>query len=75
MIRCLRCRRGAETDDQLDLDEAWTVLDADHTGLHDVKERIVEHLAVRKLRKTRGIEGEEDRRAGAILLLVGPPRG
>lgn len=64
---------GEETDDQLDLDEAWTVLDADHTGLHDVKERIVEHLAVRKLRKTRGIEGEEDRRAGAILLLVGPP--
>jgi len=49
------------------------VLDADHTGLHDVKERIVEHLAVRKLRKARGIEGEEDRRAGAILLLVGPP--
>ncbi len=64
---------GSETEDQLDLDEAWTVLDADHTGLHDVKERIVEHLAVRKLRKTRGIEGEEDRRAGAILLLVGPP--
>ncbi len=64
---------GSETEDQLDLDEAWTVLDADHTGLHDVKERIVEHLAVRKLRQTRGIEGEEDRRAGAILLLVGPP--
>jgi ATP-dependent Lon protease len=64
---------GSETEDQLDLDDAWTVLDADHTGLHDVKERIVEHLAVRKLRKARGIEGEEDRRAGAILLLVGPP--
>ena len=64
---------GEETDDQLDLDEAWTVLDADHTGLMDVKERIVEHLAVRKLRKSRGLEGEEDRRAGAILLLVGPP--
>ncbi len=61
------------TEDRLDLDEAWTVLDADHTGLHDVKERIVEHLAVRKLRKARGLEGAEDRRAGAILLLVGPP--
>ncbi|MDH3190562.1 MAG: endopeptidase La, partial [Acidimicrobiia bacterium] len=62
-----------KTEDRLDLDEAWTVLDADHTGLHDVKERIIEHLAVRKLRHARGLEGEEDRRAGAILLLVGPP--
>lgn len=62
-----------KTEDRLDLNEAWTVLDADHTGLHDVKERIVEHLAVRKLRQTRGIEGDDDRRAGAILLLVGPP--
>ncbi|HEX2153256.1 MAG TPA: endopeptidase La [Acidimicrobiia bacterium] len=60
------------TEDRLDLNEAWAVLDADHTGLHDVKERIVEHLAVRKLRKERGLEGD-DRRAGAILLLVGPP--
>ncbi len=64
---------STQTDDRLDLNEAWTVLDADHTGLHDVKERIVEHLAVRKLRKERGLEGEDDRRAGAILLLVGPP--
>ncbi len=62
-----------KTEDRLDLNEAWTVLDADHTGLHDVKERIIEHLAVRKLRQTRGIEGDDDRRAGAILLLVGPP--
>lgn len=61
------------TEDRLDLNEAWAVLDADHTGLHDVKERIVEHLAVRKLRKERGLEGDEDRRSGAILLLVGPP--
>jgi ATP-dependent Lon protease len=61
------------TEDQLDLNAAWTVLDADHTGLKDVKERIVEHLAVRKLRQERGLGGEEDRRAGAILLLVGPP--
>ena len=64
---------SVQTDDRLDLDEAWTVLDADHTGLHDVKERIVEHLAVRKLRKERGLDGDDDRRAGAILLLVGPP--
>ncbi len=64
---------GTKTDDRLDLDEAWTVLDADHTGLHDVKERIVEHLAVRKLRKERGLESDSDRDTGAILLLVGPP--
>lgn len=64
---------SVRTEDRLDLSEAWAVLDADHTGLHDVKERIIEHLAVRKLRRERGLDGEEDRRAGAILLLVGPP--
>ena len=63
---------ATRTEDRLDLDEAWTVLDADHTGLHDVKERIVEHLAVRKLRAERGLDAD-DRREGAILLLVGPP--
>lgn len=64
---------GVDSDDRLDLDEAWTVLDADHTGLHDVKERIVEHLAVRKLRKERGLTGDGTRNTGAVLLLVGPP--
>jgi len=64
---------GEKSEDRLDLDEAWTVLDADHTGLHDVKERIVEHLAVRKLRKDRGLYEEGERNSGAILLLVGPP--
>jgi ATP-dependent Lon protease len=64
---------GKTSEDRLDLDEAWTVLDADHTGLHDVKERIVEHLAVRKLRQERGLGGENARDGGAILLLVGPP--
>jgi ATP-dependent Lon protease len=63
---------GTKTEDRLDLDEAWTVLDADHTGLHDVKERIVEHLAVRKLRSDRGLT-DTGRDSGAILLLVGPP--
>ncbi|HEY6634406.1 MAG TPA: endopeptidase La [Acidimicrobiia bacterium] len=61
------------TEDRLDLDEAWAVLDADHTGLHDVKERIVEHLAVRKLRQERGLTDEASRDSGGILLLVGPP--
>jgi ATP-dependent Lon protease len=64
---------GEQSADRLDLDEAWAVLDADHTGLEDVKERIVEHLAVRKLRKDRGLENAGNLREGAILLLVGPP--
>jgi ATP-dependent Lon protease len=64
---------GRASDDRLDLDEAWAVLDADHTGLADVKERIVEHLAVRKLRQDRGLENAGNLREGAILLLVGPP--
>jgi len=49
---------------------AREVLDADHAGLEDVKDRIVEYLAVRKLRHDRGLE---DAKAGAILTLIGPP--
>ena len=64
---------GEISDDHIDLDEAWTVLEADHTGLHDVKERIIEHLAVRKLRAERGIDADTDRKGGSILLLAGPP--
>jgi ATP-dependent Lon protease len=72
---------GQRSDDRLDLTEARGILDADHTGLDDVKERIVEHLAVRKLRKDRGLddspaEGEPTPArggSGAILVLVGPP--
>jgi ATP-dependent Lon protease len=69
---------GVRTDDRLDLDEARAILDADHTGLDDVKERIVEQLAVRKLRTERGLdvvtaEQTQRRGAGAILGLVGPP--
>jgi ATP-dependent Lon protease len=66
---------GTATEDQLDLVAAREVLDTDHTGLDDVKERIVEHLAVRKLRKERGVDaaGERGRGDGSIVLLVGPP--
>ncbi|HKY75127.1 MAG TPA: endopeptidase La, partial [Acidimicrobiia bacterium] len=72
---------GKRSDDRLDLVEAREILDADHTGLDDVKERIVEHLAVRKLRKDRGLDEIDatDTAAparggsGAILVLVGPP--
>lgn len=64
---------GQFSADRLDLDEAWAVLDSDHTGLKDVKERIIEHLAVLKLRKERRLEEQADKDGGAILLLVGPP--
>ncbi|MBV8735609.1 MAG: endopeptidase La, partial [Solirubrobacterales bacterium] len=50
---------------------AREVLDADHAGLEDVKDRIVEYIAVKKLRVERGIT--EDKRSGAILTLIGPP--
>ncbi len=62
------------SDDNLDVNDARRVLDEDHTGLSDVKDRIVEMLAVRKLRADRGLEETDGRRgAGAILALVGPP--
>ena len=50
---------------------AREVLDADHAGLEDVKDRITEYLAVRKLRADRGVA--DDRRSGVILTLIGPP--
>ncbi len=59
------------SDEKLDPVNAREVLDADHAGLDDVKERIVEYLAVRKLRQERGIAN--DKRSGAILTLIGPP--
>jgi ATP-dependent Lon protease len=59
------------SDERLDPVYAREVLDADHAGLEDVKDRIVEYIAVRKLRLERGIE--QDRRSGAILTLIGPP--
>ena len=59
------------SEDVLDPVNAREILDADHAGLEDVKDRIVEYLAVRKLRQERGIE--EDKRSGAILTLIGPP--
>jgi ATP-dependent Lon protease len=59
------------SDERLDPVEARAVLDADHAGLEDVKDRITEYLAVRKLRADRGIEA--DPKSGAILTLIGPP--
>ena len=62
---------GERSEERLDPVHAREVLDADHAGLEDVKDRISEYIAVRKLRTERGIE--EDRRSGAILTLIGPP--
>ncbi len=64
---------SAKTDDKLDISEARAVLDADHEGLGDVKDRILEYLAVRKLRAERGLVETGGRGSGAILTLVGPP--
>jgi ATP-dependent Lon protease len=62
---------GTRSDEVLDPVRTREILDADHAGLEDVKDRIVEYIAVAKLRKERGIE--PDKRAGAILTLIGPP--
>jgi ATP-dependent Lon protease len=64
---------SARTEDNLDISEAREVLDADHEGLRDVKDRILEYLAVRKLRAERGLTETGGRGSGAILTLVGPP--
>jgi len=62
---------NVRSEERLDPQHTREVLDADHAGLEDVKDRIVEYIAVAKLRKERGVA--EDRRSGAILTLIGPP--
>jgi len=64
---------GEESEDRLDVVEAKRILDADHEGLADVKDRILEHLAVKKLQAERGLNPVDGRGSGAILALVGPP--
>ncbi|OKK06477.1 Lon protease [Streptomyces sp. CB03234] len=61
------------TEDSYDIKGAKEVLDAEHAGLEDVKERITEYLAVRKRRADRGLGVVGGRRGGAVLALVGPP--
>ena len=63
---------GERSEERLDPDHAREVLDADHAGLEDVKERITEYIAVRKLRAERGV-ADDAKGAGAILTLIGPP--
>ncbi len=64
---------GAKTVDSTDVTAARAVLDADHHGLDDVKDRIVEYLAIRSRRAQRGLEIVGGRGSGAVLALVGPP--
>src|SRR5580692_7389761 len=66
---------GKRFAEHLDLVAARVVLEADHAGVEDVKDRVTEYLAVRKLRSDRGIEadGRVGNRSGAILTLIGPP--
>jgi len=61
------------TEDAYDIPGARRILDEDHTGLSDVKDRIIEYLAVRKRRNDRGLGVIGGRRSGAVLALVGPP--
>ena len=63
---------SGRSEERLDPAGAREVLDADHAGLEDVKDRITEYIAVRKLRQERGA-AEDAKGAGAILTLIGPP--
>jgi ATP-dependent Lon protease len=64
---------GVTTEDSTDVRAARAVLDADHHGLDEVKERIVEYLAVRARRAERGLQVVGGRGSGAVVLLAGPP--
>jgi ATP-dependent Lon protease len=64
---------GKKSEDRFDVAEARRILDADHTGLDDVKERIVEFLAIKKRREGRHLQPVGGRGSGAIITLVGPP--
>lgn len=64
---------NARTEDSTDLKAAREVLDADHHGLDDVKDRIVEYLAVRARRAQRGLQVVGGRGSGAVMVLAGPP--
>lgn len=62
-----------KTTDSADVSAARAVLDADHHGLEEVKDRMVEYLAVRARRAARGLEVVGGRGSGAVLVLIGPP--
>ncbi|HEX6402773.1 MAG TPA: endopeptidase La [Pseudonocardiaceae bacterium] len=64
---------NSRTEDSYDIAGAREVLDADHYGLDEVKDRIIEYLAVRRRRADQGLGVVGGRRSGAVLALVGPP--
>ena len=64
---------NSRTEDNFDIGGAREVLDTDHFGLAEVKDRIIEFLAVRRRRADRGLGVVGGRRSGAVLALVGPP--
>ncbi|OBH05242.1 MULTISPECIES: endopeptidase La [unclassified Mycobacterium] len=64
---------NVRTEDSADLKAAREILDADHHGLDDVKDRIVEYLAVRSRRAQRGLQVVGGRGSGAVMVLAGPP--
>jgi ATP-dependent Lon protease len=64
---------NVRTEDSTDLTAAREILDADHHGLEDVKDRIVEYLAVRTRRAQRGLQVVGGRGSGAVMVLAGPP--
>ncbi|WP_172831890.1 endopeptidase La [Mycobacterium asiaticum] len=64
---------NVRTEDSTDLVAARAILDADHHGLDDVKDRIVEYLAVRTRRAQRGMQVVGGRGSGAVMVLAGPP--
>jgi ATP-dependent Lon protease len=64
---------NTSTEDSTDLKSAREILDADHHGLEDVKDRIVEYLAVRARRSQRGLQVVGGRGSGAVMVLAGPP--
>jgi ATP-dependent Lon protease len=64
---------NTKTSDSTDISAAREILDADHHGLEDVKDRIVEYLAIRARRAQRGLEVVGGRGSGAVMALVGPP--
>src|SRR6202023_299316 len=64
---------NTRTDDAYDIGAAREILDADHAGLDDVKDRIIESLAVGRRRSDKGLTLVGGRRSGAVLALTGPP--
>ena len=70
---CSTCRGTSRTEDSTDLTAAREILDADHHGLEDVKDRIVEYLAACTRRANAAWQVVGGRGSGAVMALAGPP--